>query len=115
MKAKFALARGGQVLLPVMEIKANGRPVASMHELAHVVQQRGCQLTLLVDDSAATGRQKTIVGGFKSLSGMDSETEVIECSAPGMGVSLGGFRASSQPSQYSPGITKYSTIKLTRA
>lgn len=92
-----------------------------MHELAHVVQQRGCQLTLSFDTSRfdisrASAGQKTIIGGFKSLSGMDSETEVIDQSLAGQRVQLSGFRAApAGTAQHFPGNTRYTTVKLTRA
>jgi hypothetical protein len=89
--------------------------VSSIHELTHVVQQRGCQLTLLVEDSMAPGRQQTIVGGFKSVAGMDSETELVDQSVAGARVPLAGFTSSpTAPTAYLPGNTKYSTVNLTR-
>ena len=49
------------------------------------------QYDFLLEVSGVTPAQKTIIGGFKSLSGMDSETEVIELQ---QGVSpTGGFAA----------------------
>lgn len=115
MTARFALAKGRDVV-PLAEVKANGRPVSTMHELAHVVQQRGCQLTLSFDETKQGAAQKTIIGGFKSLSGQDSEVEVIDQSRSGERIALSGFRAApSGPAAYFPGNTKYSSIKLTRA
>jgi hypothetical protein len=87
-----------------------------MHELTHVVQQRGCQLMLAFDETKASTAQKTIIGGFKTLSGMDSETEVIDQSLTGQRISLSGFSAvRSGATPYFPGNTKYSAVKLTRS
>ncbi|MBB6096194.1 hypothetical protein HNQ60_005116 [Povalibacter uvarum] len=115
MTAKFALVRGRDVV-PIAEIKANGRRVSTMHELTHVVQQRGCQLTLSFDETGVSAAQKTIIGGFKSMSGMDSETEVVDQALVGERVALGGFKATGAgATPYFPGNTKYSSVKLTRS
>lgn len=52
----------------------------------------------------STGNSKTIIGGFKSMSGMDSETEVIEYSEGG----------DNQVVRKLPGRTKYPNIVLKR-
>jgi hypothetical protein len=114
-QAQFALRRGREQL-PLTSLLANGKPVASGHELTHVVQQRECELTLTFAQPSASAGTKTIIGGFKSLSGMDSETEVIDLARPGLGVTLKDFRIDAGGAQrwYSPGLTKYSTVKLSR-
>jgi hypothetical protein len=49
------------------------------------------EYNFLLEVSGVTPDQKTIIGGFKSLSGMDSETEIIELE---QGISpTGGFAA----------------------
>jgi hypothetical protein len=98
----------------VVTVTANGKPVSTMHELAHVVQQRQCEIALTL--SPSNQKQKTIIGGFKTMSGMDSETDVIDLSTPGSRVSLAAFVVpqSNAPSWYPPGATKYPVVKLSR-
>ena len=57
----------------------------------------------LLEISGITSDQKTIIGGFKSMSGMDSETEVIEFK-----------QGNDRVVRKKPGRTTYATITLER-
>lgn len=57
----------------------------------------------LLEISGITGDSKTIVGGFKSVSGMDSETEVIEFK-----------QGNDRVVRKKPGRTTYANITLER-
>mgnify|MGYP003572477387 FL=1 len=57
----------------------------------------------LLEISGITGDQKTIIGGFKSMSGMDSETEVIEFK-----------QGNDRVVRKKPGRTTYANITLER-
>ena len=57
----------------------------------------------LLEVSGITAAQKTIVGGFKTMSGMDSETEVIEFK-----------QGNDKVVRKKPGRTTYSNIVLER-
>ncbi|MFT6158041.1 MAG: phage tail-like protein [Myxococcota bacterium] len=57
----------------------------------------------LLEISGITGEAKTIVGGFKSVSGMDSETEVIEFK-----------QGNDRVVRKKPGRTTYANIVLER-
>jgi phage tail-like protein len=57
----------------------------------------------LLEISGITGDAKTIVGGFKSLSGMDSETEVVEFK-----------QGNDKVVRKKPGRTTYANITLER-
>lgn len=56
----------------------------------------------LLEVSELTGDAKILMAGFKSLSGMDSETEIVE------------FREGSGPTHIKPGVTTYTDIVLER-
>jgi phage tail-like protein len=57
----------------------------------------------LLEISGITGDSKTIVGGFKGMSGMDSETEVIEFK-----------QGNDRVVRKKPGRTTYANITLER-
>ena len=57
----------------------------------------------LLEISGITGDSKTIVGGFKTLSGMDSETEVVEFK-----------QGNDKVVRKKPGRTTYANISLER-
>ena len=57
----------------------------------------------LLEISGITGDSKTIVGGFKSLSGMDSETEIVEFK-----------QGNDKVVRKKPGRTTYANITLER-
>jgi len=57
----------------------------------------------LLEVSGITGDMKTIIGGFKTMSGMDSETEVIEFK-----------QGNDKVVRKKPGRTTYSNITLER-
>ena len=65
---------GGQYF-QVQAIYANGRQLRA-HELAHVTQQQHVNLRIDVEPMKAA-KQKTIIGGFKSVSGMNSEASIV--------------------------------------
>ena len=112
-RSKFAL-KVGREQIPLVSVTANAKPVTTAHELAHVVQQRHCEIQLVA--APDTSAHKTIIGGFKSVSGMDSETEVIDMSTPGVRISLGDLKlkgtSSIPPSGSRAGAT--TTIKLSK-
>jgi hypothetical protein len=105
--------RRGMNLIEISDLRLNGRPLMSLVELR---ANRGPATLTFVN--AVTSEQKAIVGGFKSLSGMDSETEVIEynASVETLRYPLHSWTFVNElPAPFYPGSTKYTTIKLTRA
>ncbi|MEZ5351510.1 MAG: hypothetical protein R2762_02650 [Bryobacteraceae bacterium] len=105
--------RRGRTELDIADVKVNGRPLVTVHELA--VLGGGGTLTFAV---GITPDQRTIIGGFKSVAGMDSETELVEYNGPAVGVSrpmTGWTLVSELPArQAMPGMPKFSNVTLKR-
>ncbi|HTE41804.1 MAG TPA: hypothetical protein VK629_13315 [Steroidobacteraceae bacterium] len=103
----------GREQLPLASVLANGRPVANGHELAHVVQQRHCELVLAF--IAASGSQA--ISPFRTADGLKAEAAIIDSKSPGVRISLTKFKDSAgggTAAHYFPGNTKYTTVKLSR-
>ncbi len=106
--------RRGFTEIEIADVKINGRPLVSVMELGV-----GGKATLEFV-AGITPDQRTIIGGFKSVAGLDSETEVVEHGGTGVAGArqkLGGWTSVSDvpaPAAYKPGLTKYSNITLKR-
>jgi hypothetical protein len=101
----------GAERVELASIAANGKPVSTAHELAHVIQQRG---GVHLEVGFQPGAGKAVSQKFTA--GRPAPTIAIEF-ANSPAVTVAGFTTSTAPAAagYAPGNTKYSNIKLTRA
>ncbi|MEZ5398254.1 MAG: hypothetical protein R2729_01210 [Bryobacteraceae bacterium] len=111
---KNYVLKRGPVSIAISELKVDSRPLVSLLELERTGQVRfsfACEIT---------PDQKTIIGGFKSMSGMDSETEVTALTAgnPAGRLALVGWRLESEvpvpQGSRRPGRVTYSNVTLKR-
>ena len=99
---KICTLLGVAALIPLL---TGGCGVGGMGDDAHAMEDEelvGAFNFLLEIDGVNAGDQKTIIGGFKSMSGMDSETEVVE------------FLDDDNLIRKRPGRTTYANIVLKR-
>ena len=66
------------------EVRLNGVPLVGLHAIGE-----SGRLEFQAPSASPSG-QKTIIGGFKSMSGMDSEVEIADYAAPGVRRTLKG-------------------------